>query len=101
MLTVLWIVECLRTLILEIKRHRQGFVKVDVHQTQDDQNKILSVKDSGIGMTPEESAKIWERFYSTNASKKFVKDSRLGLSIVMELVEMHEGILTVESELGE
>lgn len=62
---------------------------------------ILSVRDSGIGMTPEECAKIWERFYRTAASRKFAKGSGLGLSIAKELVELHGGTLTVTSRLGE
>ncbi len=73
---------------------------VEVSLTQSDDKVILSVKDSGIGMTKEECEKIWERFYRTNASKTFAKGSGLGLSIAKELVEMHGGKLEVESEVG-
>lgn len=59
---------------------------------------VLTVKDSGIGISREECRKIWERFYRTNASKNFAKGSGLGLSIAKELVEMHGGKITVESE---
>ncbi|MEW6236402.1 MAG: ATP-binding protein [Candidatus Omnitrophota bacterium] len=72
--------------------------QVEVRLEKDKQHMILSVRDSGIGMTPEECAKIWERFYRTNASKKFAKGSGLGLSIAKELVELHGGSLEVESE---
>ncbi len=73
---------------------------VEVTLTQTDVQIILSVKDSGIGMTKQECEKIWERFYRTNASKTFAKGSGLGLSIAKELVELHGGTLTVESEAG-
>ncbi len=73
---------------------------VEVSLTQSDDKVMLSVKDSGIGMTKEECEKIWERFYRTNASKTFAKGSGLGLSIAKELVEMHEGNLEVKSEVG-
>ncbi len=73
---------------------------VEVDMSCDDDMLSLSVKDSGIGMTPEECAKIWERFYRTSASQKFAKGSGLGLSIAKELVELHEGTLTVESAQG-
>ncbi len=73
---------------------------VDIDLKQNDQKITLSVKDSGIGMTNEECSKIWERFYRTSASQKFAKGSGLGLSIAKELVELHEGTLSVESEPG-
>ncbi len=74
--------------------------EVEVSLTQSDDKVVLSVKDSGIGMTKKECEKIWERFYRTNTSKTFAKGSGLGLSIAKELVEMHGGKLEVESEVG-
>ena len=74
--------------------------KVDVKLSHDEQQIKLTVKDSGIGMSNEECEKIWERFYRTNASKKFAKGSGLGLSIAKELVELHDGRLRVNSEQG-
>jgi signal transduction histidine kinase len=73
---------------------------VTISLCQNDDYSILSVQDSGIGMTPVECSKIWERFYRTSASKQFAKGSGLGLSIAKELVELHQGSLTVESEQG-
>lgn len=63
-------------------------------------NLVLSVRDSGIGMTPEDCKRIWERFYRSSASKYFAKGSGLGLSIAKELVELHGGTISVESEEG-
>ncbi|RJP25723.1 MAG: hypothetical protein C4527_16670 [Candidatus Omnitrophota bacterium] len=71
---------------------------IDVTLTQKDDQIMLSVKDSGIGMTKEECEKIWERFYRTNASKTVAKGSGLGLSIAKELVEMHGGTISVVSK---
>ncbi len=74
---------------------------VSVSLVQEENSVSLSVKDSGIGMSQEECAKIWDRFYRTNASKKFAKGSGLGLSIAKELVELHNGSLSVQSKQGE
>lgn len=61
---------------------------------------VFKVQDTGIGMTAEECGKIWERFYRTTESQKFAKGSGLGLSIAKELIELHEGHITVESVPG-
>jgi signal transduction histidine kinase len=74
---------------------------VDVGLSCEGDSVSLSVNDSGIGMTPEECGKIWERFYRTSASKKFAKGSGLGLSIAKELVELHNGTLSVTSEYNQ
>jgi signal transduction histidine kinase len=73
---------------------------IEVRLRRKDNRVVLSVRDSGIGMTPEECKKIFERFYRTLASQKMSKGSGLGLSIAKELVDMHGGTVTVESEAG-
>ncbi|MGC9329958.1 MAG: sensor histidine kinase, partial [Candidatus Hinthialibacter sp.] len=74
---------------------------VDVHLSHDDQQVSLSVQDSGLGMTPDECEKIWDRFYRTTASQKFAKGSGLGLSIAKELVELHQGSIELISQQGQ
>jgi len=75
--------------------------QVDVKLSQKENGNIeLSIRDTGIGMTTQECTEIWERFYRTAASQKFAVGSGLGLSIAKELVEMHDGTLAVESEVG-
>lgn len=64
---------------------------------------IIEIEDTGIGMDPGEIEKIWSRFYkaidsrTTNPYGEF----GLGLSIVKQLVTLHGGTITVESEKGE
>ena len=62
---------------------------------------FFSVRDTGIGLTPEETRKIFERFFRTQVSQHMAKGSGLGLSIAKELIELHGGKLTVESEQGQ
>ncbi|MFB3789195.1 MAG: ATP-binding protein [bacterium] len=78
--------------------HKGGQVTVTLEQ--DNNQVVLTVQDSGIGMTPDECAKIWSRFYRTRASQEMAKGSGLGLSIAKELIDLHGGTLTVESEAG-
>jgi signal transduction histidine kinase len=76
-----------------------GTIKVSLEEK--DSRARLRVIDSGIGMAPEECHKIWERFYRTTDSQFLAKGSGLGLSIAKELVELHEGIIEVNSTKGE
>ena len=64
-------------------------------------NVEVSVKDTGVGMEPDECNKIWERFYRTPNSQHMAKGSGLGLSIAKELVEMHGGSIRAISQPGQ
>jgi PAS domain S-box-containing protein len=62
----------------------------------------VGVADTGIGISKEDQAKLFDRFFRVD--HPMVRDSSgtgLGLSIVKSLVELHGGTLQVESELGE
>ncbi|MBR4331753.1 MAG: HAMP domain-containing histidine kinase [Clostridia bacterium] len=61
----------------------------------------LTVRDDGIGMTQEQLAHIWDRFYQANTARTNRDGSLgLGLSMVKEIVRLHRGQITAESEYG-
>jgi signal transduction histidine kinase/DNA-binding response OmpR family regulator len=66
----------------------------------------IVVEDSGIGMSPDESPRVFERFYRARSATGDGAHSGpgtgtgLGLSIVKSLVELHEGVIEVDSEPG-
>lgn len=61
----------------------------------------LIVKDTGIGVSPENRERIFERFYRVDKShSKEVGGTGLGLSIVKHGVEYHNGRLHIESKVG-
>ncbi len=61
----------------------------------------VSVKDTGIGIPPESSGKIFTKFYrADNALKAQTEGSGLGLYIVKTIVSAHGGEIWVESELN-
>ena len=60
----------------------------------------IVVADSGVGMTDEELERVFERFYRAHGASASVPGTGLGLSIVKSLIDLHEGKIEVESELG-
>jgi two-component system sensor histidine kinase ChvG len=65
--------------------------KIDVELTKDQSGKIiLNVIDEGQGFKEKDTKKIFKRFYS-NRPEKFGQHSGLGLNIVKNLVELHNG----------
>ncbi|MEI6802557.1 MAG: ATP-binding protein [Burkholderiales bacterium] len=60
----------------------------------------IRVTDRGIGMTPEQTSKVWDRFYRVDTSGRF-PGTGLGMSIVKEIVGLHHGSVSISSALGQ
>jgi signal transduction histidine kinase len=59
----------------------------------------IRISDLGIGMTPEQRARVCERFYRADASGQ-IPGTGLGMSIVQEIIDLHGGDLTIVSVSG-
>lgn len=57
----------------------------------------ISITDSGAGISPEALPRIFDPFFTT---KEVGKGTGLGLSLAHQIVEAHQGTITVESEVG-
>ncbi len=71
--------------------------RIDVEAFQNDHHIIISIKDSGIGISAEETPKIWNRLYRGDQSRS-QRGLGLGLSLVKAVVQAHNGHIEVSSE---
>lgn len=83
-----------------IKYNREnGSVNVSVKENEN--NIVLKVKDTGIGIPQEHQERVFERFYRVDKShSKEIGGTGLGLSIVKHGVMYHGGEISMESEPG-
>jgi signal transduction histidine kinase/ligand-binding sensor domain-containing protein/DNA-binding response OmpR family regulator len=75
--------------------------KITVSIIENDKNVEIKIKDSGIGISKEEIPKLFDRFYQVDSS--FTREytgTGIGLTLTKELVELHKGRISVESETG-
>jgi signal transduction histidine kinase len=76
-----------------------GAIGVDVRVV--DSAIAVAVSDSGIGISPDDVGKVFDRFYRGESSRvQECQGTGLGLAIVKSFVEMHGGRIWVASELG-
>ena len=71
---------------------------LSIETTQQDEQVIIRVKDSGIGMANETINRIFEPFYTT---KDESKGTGLGLSVSYAIITKHNATITVDSKLNQ
>jgi two-component system cell cycle sensor histidine kinase PleC len=77
-----------------------GAVHISAHQAQDD-SLVLTVRDTGIGMSPDQIPVALEPF--RQVASPFARNAEgtgLGLALVKSLIECHDGRLEIESALN-
>lgn len=75
---------------------------ITVFAVNDEENTVVSIRNSGAGVTDEEISRIFERFYKVDKSRSFdTKGVGLGLYIVKTIINMHDGDISASSEPGE
>jgi two-component system OmpR family sensor kinase len=71
---------------------------INIEATCENQEIVLMVTDSGSGIAPADQAHVFERFYRTSEARSgHYEGSGLGLSICKEIVEAHNGSISVVS----
>jgi signal transduction histidine kinase/DNA-binding response OmpR family regulator len=75
---------------------------IDVSLAEEDQQAVLRVRDTGVGIPEAELPRIFERFHRIAGSPgRTHEGAGIGLALVQELVHLHGGTIAVQSRLGE
>ncbi|GAA6140215.1 PAS domain S-box protein [Hydrogenophaga sp. 5NK40-0174] len=72
---------------------------VQTEQSKDEEMVVVRISDQGIGLTPTQLSRVFERFYRADASGN-IPGTGLGLNLVKEIAEIHGGSVVLESEPG-
>jgi len=74
----------------------EGFIHVFIEKDGLKNEAIISIQDSGTGIGKEEQGHVFEMFYQAGYNNN--KGSGLGLALSKELIDLHKGKISVESE---
>ena len=76
--------------------------KITVSAVNNGEGTKVTIRNSGAGVSEEELARLFERFYKVDKSRSFdTKGVGLGLYIVKTIINMHEGEISASSKIGE
>ena len=73
---------------------------IDVLADIDDGEVKISVRDTGVGIAPEDQKAVFEEFRQVGTASKKVEGTGLGLAISRKFIELHGGKIWVESQVG-
>jgi len=94
-------VQVLGNLVSNALRYTPNGGQITLEAWRSGDSVLLSVQDTGIGITSEDLARIFERFYRADQARQQSEGkSGLGLSIARSIIKAHGGTIVVESEMG-
>jgi signal transduction histidine kinase len=81
--------------------YSEAGARVDITIQESGASLTVEVRDTGVGIPEEELGQLFERFYRVDKDRsRSTGGSGLGLAISKQIVEMHGGDISVESEVG-
>ena len=88
-------------LIQNAIKYNKNNGKVDIDIKQDRKNVIITIADTGIGISDMDIDRIYERFFRSDRSHSSnIEGSGLGLAIVKHGINLHNGTITCDSKLN-
>jgi len=80
-------------------KYTSGGGQISIEASQSKEEFVIRVKDTGIGISPNDLSRIWDRLFRGDHSRS-PKGLGLGLSLVKAIVQAHKGRVDVISEPG-
>ncbi len=96
----LQISQVINNLVSNAIKYSPGKDKIDVYCNRVGNFVKVSVKDYGMGISQQDQAKIFDRFFRARDIQKKFPGMGIGLYICHEIIAKHNGTLWVESEIG-
>ncbi len=98
--------ERLKQIVINVVTNALTYTQAGGHVTMTltgkDEQVELKIADTGIGISPKELPRIFERFYRVDRARtRQSGGTGLGLAIVKHLIEAHQGHISVDSKVGE
>ena len=93
------IISALENLVANSLRFTPKGGKINVHFSKEDENLLIKISDTGIGISPDNLKKIFDKFIQIDDTAP--GSLGLGLSIAKEVIELHNGEIKAFSELGQ
>jgi signal transduction histidine kinase len=94
-----WIRQVMANLIDNAIKYTPAGGRVDIEACRKEQEVVITVKDTGVGIPDEELDRIWDRLYRGDRSRS-QRGLGLGLSLVKAIVGAHRGYVEVSSVPG-
>ena len=83
-------------------KYTQPGGSVTLRSRLSDQEVVFEVQDTGVGLSPEDCQRVFEKFYRVKKDRDMAQGTGLGLPLVKHIVEdVHGGRIEVASEPGQ
>lgn len=93
--------QALRALIDNSIKYTPTKGKIKINSYLELENILITIEDTGVGIPKKEIPKLFNRFYRVDeARSKKTGGTGLGLAIVKQIIDIHNGSISIESELG-
>ena len=82
-------------------KYSDSYVNIDIKVKKYKNNLIISIIDNGFGIEKDDIPRLFERFYRSSSGRITDKNGTgLGLSIVKHIIQVHSGIINIDSKIG-
>lgn len=95
------VVQVLDNLLSNAVKYSPDETRITVSVEEDNQFCRITIADEGIGMSPEQTMRAFEKFYRVNTSNTTPSGTGLGLFICKAIVDAHGGDIQIDSNLGQ